>query len=266
MPFKDFLEDYSLFRKYYAEIPDTMDKMDKPAINMHCRDCKSVQTFNMTNEYWKPFGYTNVPLEDSKIQMKYLCESCKSFERHFDVFVSPELDYVYKYGQYPKWEIKIDNRLKEILVEHTETYKKGLICESQGYGIGAFAYYRRITEEIIEQLLDSVTDLIEPKHLPQYQEALEKTKRTTVTSDKIELVKDLLPESLRPNGMNPLSILHGELSKGIHNETDEECLEIASNIRKVLTYLVKRITESKKDANEFTEGMKSFLHKKSNNK
>ena len=30
----------------------------------------------------------------------------------------------------------------------SETLKKGLINESQGYGIGAFAYYRRIVEVV----------------------------------------------------------------------------------------------------------------------
>jgi hypothetical protein len=40
MPNKEFLENYSLFRKLKAKVPDTMDELAKPAINMFCRDCK----------------------------------------------------------------------------------------------------------------------------------------------------------------------------------------------------------------------------------
>ncbi|MFZ0548883.1 MAG: hypothetical protein WAM60_25760, partial [Candidatus Promineifilaceae bacterium] len=57
--------------------------------------------------------------------------------------------------------------------------------------------------------------------LEQYQFALAETKKTTITQDKINLVKDLLPAILRPDGMNPLSILHSSLSKGLHAESDE---------------------------------------------
>ncbi|MDZ7680350.1 MAG: hypothetical protein U5J63_01245 [Fodinibius sp.] len=98
--------------------------------------------------------------------------------------------------------------------ESSRHYKKGLICESQGYGIGAFSYYRRIVEDI-DDLLDEISSLLKGEELDKYQEALQKTKKTNVTQDKIELVKDLLPQILRPDNMNPLSTLHSTLSEGL---------------------------------------------------
>lgn len=239
-----------------------MDELDKPAINMICRDCDSVQTFNMTNEYYKPWGYSNVPLEDKKIRMTYQCQSCRSFTREFNVYVSPELDYIYKYGQYPEWEIKMDKSLEKTLGQHAKTFRKGLVCESQGYGIGAFAYYRRITEEIIDELLESITDLIDEENKTEYLNALEETKKTRVTQDKINLVKDLIPSILKPNGMNPLGILHSELSKGLHAEPDNVCLENANHIKNILTFLINQIIISKESAQDFTASMKSLLSKK----
>ena len=53
------------------------------------------------------------------------------------------------------------------------------------------------------------------------------------------------------------------LSKGLHGQSDESCLESAGNIKKILTYLVKRISESQQDGAEFSKGMKAFLDKKS---
>jgi hypothetical protein len=265
---KEFIEEYSLFRKFPIEhdLGNNVEHWYTTPINMKCHTCQSMETFNMTNGF-EHDGYNgyNIRPANRVFDLRYECQSCKSFERRFFIYVNEKVDKMYKVGQHPEWEIKMDKRLEKILGSHSKTYKNGLVCESQGYGIGAFSYYRRITEEIIDKLLNSLTDLLEPSQIERYNVALEKTKKTTVTSDKIDLVKDLLPQSLRPSGMNPLSILHSELSKGLHGQSDESCLESAGNIKKILIYLVKRISENQEDSAEFTEGMKAFLDKKSGN-
>lgn len=260
---KEFLEEYSLFRKFSLEVPRTLDLIPKPPINMVCRTCGSVQTFNMINNYSELHRYTNYPSADQKVRLLYECQSCKDFTRQFDIYISPDLDFVYKFGQFPEWEIKMDKNLESMIGKHSKTFRKGLVCESQGYGIGAFAYYRRITEEIIDELLDSISDLIEEEHKAEYQAALAKTKKTRVTQDKIDLVKDLLPSILKPNGMNPLGVLHSELSEGLHAETDQACLENANHIKTILTYLINQIILSRDSSKSFTESMKSLLEKKS---
>jgi hypothetical protein len=145
---------------------------------------------------------------------------------------------------------------------HSEYFKKGLICESQGYGIGAFAYYRRIVEEIIDGQLDEISNLLVGSELKVYREALEKTKQTIVTQEKIALVKDLLPPILRPNEMNPLGVLHSTLSEGLHEDTEETCLEKAASCREVLIFLVNQVQASKAASIGFTESMKKLLEKK----
>jgi hypothetical protein len=260
---KEFLEEYSLFRKLTLDVPSTMDKIPRPSINMECKNCANIQTFNMVNQYSQFHGYGNPPSGNEKVRLVYQCQSCKKFNRQFDVYISPDLDYVYKFGQYPEWEIQMDKNLENMLGKHAKTFRKGLVCESQGYGIGAFAYYRRITEEVIDELLDSIEDLIEEEHKAEYKIALEKTKQTRVTQDKIDLVKDLLPSILKPSGMNPLGVLHSELSEGLHAETDHACLENANHIKSILTFLINQIILSKNSSKGFTDSMKSLLEKKS---
>jgi len=266
MPNKEFLEEYPLLRKFKAELPSKLDAYPKPSINMFCRDCKSVQTFRMINDYHEFYRYSNVQAKDEKVRLLYQCQSCEKFTRQFHIYISPNLDYCYKFGQYPEWEIKMDRNLEITLDKHASTFRKGLVCESQGYGIGAFSYYRRITEIIIDELLDSITDLIEPEKKSEYAIALENTKKTRVTQDKIDLVKDLLPNILKPNGINPLGVLHSELSEGLHAETDEECLENANHVRDILTFLINQIISSKESAKQFTTSMKTLLEKKSGKK
>ncbi|MBS1649211.1 MAG: hypothetical protein JSR09_05840 [Bacteroidetes bacterium] len=266
MPNKEFLENYSLFRKFNADLPSTLDKFPTPPINMLCGTCNSVQTFNMINHMWEFHHYMNVEAADKQVRLQYLCQSCKSYTRQFHIYISPTLDYFYKFGQYPEWEIKIDKNLEKTLGKHSKTFRKGLVCESQGYGVGAFAYFRRITEDIIDELLDSISDLIDTENKAKYLAALEATKKTRVTQEKIDLVKDLLPTILRPNGMNPLGVLHSELSEGLHAETDENCLENASHIKDILTFLINQIITSKEASKQFTSSMKALLEKKATSK
>lgn len=260
---KEFLEEYSLFRRLEIAVPQTLNAIPKPPINMFCRDCGSIQTFNMINEYYEGYNVINTSSKDQKVRLLYKCQSCRKFTRQFNIYISSDLSYVYKFGQYPEWEIKIDKNFEKVLGKHEKTFRKGLVCESQGYGIGAFAYYRRITEEIIDELLDSILDLIDEEHKAEYSVALEKTKQTRVTQDKIDLVKDLLPSVLKPNGMNPLGVLHSELSEGLHAESDQACLENANHIKSILTFLINQIIQSKESAKAFSESMKTLLDKRS---
>lgn len=155
----------------------------------------------------------------------------------------------------------MDKDLEKLLGAHAYFYKNGLTCESQGYGIGAYAYFRRITEDVIGSLLDSIPDLIEPSEQERYKTALEATKKEKRADKKIALVKDLLPSSLRPDGMNPLNILHSALSKGLHGKTDEECMEQAERIRESLVFLVEQILRAKEGSKKFTANMKKLLEK-----
>ena len=195
--------------------------------------------------------------------LEYLCASCKSFFRYFLIRRDVDKSYFQKIGQYPPREITIEKDLNEILGEYDILYKKGLMNESFSHGIGAFAYYRRIIEEIINDLLEIIPDLMNGKEREEYIKALEEMKKTKQTDKKIALVKDLLPPILMPDGYNPLKTLYEILSEGIHGKSDEECLENAILIREILNFIVKKTLQSRKEQIEFTEKMKSLLKKRS---
>jgi hypothetical protein len=62
--------------------------------------------------------------------------------------------------------------------------------------------------------------------------------------------------------MNPLGVLHSELSEGLHAATDESCLENANHIKSILIFLINQIIQSKESAKSFTTSIKSLLDKK----
>lgn len=263
MPEKIFLETFPLYRKFNLKTQYTsLIYFDKCAINMKCLECNSNQTFTMRNDYYQN-RIDNDPSPKNKVlKLNYKCTHCEKFERFFMIHFSIDGKKVEKVGQFPPWEIKIEKTIEEILGNRTEYYKMGIINESQSYGIGAYAYYRRIVEEIIQELLESIEKLIPEAEKTKYIDALEQTKKTTVTEKKIELVKELLPINLQPDGLNPLSILHSALSEGLHNLPDSECLRIANEIRETIIYLITQIKEQESTAKKYSENMKKILESK----
>jgi len=66
-----------------------------------------------------------------------------------------------KVGQFPGPDISIDRQVQKVLqAEDMTLYKKGRIREAQSFGIGAFAYYRRLLESVISRLLEEVAELV----------------------------------------------------------------------------------------------------------
>lgn len=124
-------------------------------------------------------------------------------------------DFVEKVGQDPPWDITIDHRLEKILGPLGGLYKNGLICESQSYGIGAFAYYRRVLEELILIILGEVTELVPEADKAKYLDGLAKVKLEKNAESRLDMAKYLLPQSL-VFGVNPFETLYSNLSEGLH--------------------------------------------------
>ena len=59
----------------------------------------------------------------------------------------------------------------------------------------------------------------------------------------------------RPGGRNPVDALYGAFSDGIHNKTDDECIEIVDRMRLAFEYLFKTLQVSSEDAKEFVRAL-----------
>lgn len=295
MPNKKFLETYPLYRKINFDLQKPyfysggygsshsgtlISDIPKPAINMNCPVCDSAQTFNMINEFYvqeanSPFHRNQSP-NGKNFDLDYLCMGCKNFHYfffvEFGVTITKKKDgdlawsdgWVRKIGQKPEWNKEIDKSLVPILGKNANIYKQGLICESQSFGIGAYSYYRRVLENIISELLIQIESIIpEGDEKDIFTEALAKTKLEPIASNKIELVKDLLPRSLYVTNTNPLEVLYETTSVGLHEMDDEDCLEYAEAIRSCLIAVIKEIESHKGMNSGFTDGIRKLLDKKS---
>jgi hypothetical protein len=195
--------------------------------------------------------------------LTYVCSNCQETLKRFSLFASREEEgsgKSYKYGELPAYGVPTPARLLRLFGTDRELFLKGRRCENQGLGIGAFVYYRRVVENHKDQILTEIIKVTTKIGAPATMIAvLEKAKDEIQFSKALEMVKNAIPQSLLINGHNPLTLLHSALSGGLHEKTDERCLELAHGVRVVLIELADRLGQALKDEAELKTAITQLL-------
>jgi hypothetical protein len=259
-----FLETYPLYRKldvWVNEWPARMTLTLDVRLSLVCEGCNGVARTFAIEHQGSQAGATVVMLDTVAVVI-FRCTHCNETRHHFALLLSerPQREtkqtdgtprqlreeerrfFLQKVGQYPSLRREVPVSLRALIsAEDADLLKKGLTSEGTGYGIGAFAYYRRVVENVIDKLLDSLAAYASAEGDARFASAVAELKNAQQASHKIEAVKDLLPPSLRLGGFNPLGKVYEQLSVGIHELTDEECLDRANALLTVLTTLVWQV-------------------------
>ena len=74
------------------------------------------------------------------------------------------------------------------------------------------------------------------------------------------MAKDVIPDKLFINNQNPILALHHVLSGGVHNFSDERCLELARDVRVVLGALSERLSFVLKDDAEVGSALSNLMN------
>lgn len=168
--------------------------------------------------------------------------------------------YIRKIGQFPPFEINPDKEVLNFIKEDDrDFYKKALICLSQSFGIGAYAYLRRITENEILRIVESLGE-IQTVDGEKIRNLYEQYKSNRQMSSLIEGVYNHLPSGLKSLGTNPLKILYSHLSEGIHSDSEETCLKKAFGLDVVLRFTIKKLNEEKHELKEIRSVLKDLGH------
>lgn len=227
----------------FVKVEDLKDNLflKPPIIKLNCETCNGIRNFKSNNIF-----HLNDKLNE--IYIKYTCSNCDETIKIYSLLIVPSAESIYKFGEYPTFGSPTPTKLMNILGSERESFLKGRRCENQGLGIGAFTYYRRVVEnqknKLIEEIIKVATKLnISDEKIRQLHLAISETQFTNA----INIAKDSMPESLFINGHNPLLLLYRALSEGVHNLSDEKCLELAQDIRIVLGELATRLSQALKD-------------------
>jgi hypothetical protein len=168
----------------------------------------------------------------------------------------------FKFGEVPAFGPPTPARLIRLFGSDRDLFLKGRRCENQGLGIGAFTYYRRVVENHKNQILGEIIRVSQKIGAPKPTiELLEAAKTEVQFSKALVSVKDAIPQTLLINGHNPLTLLHRALI-GVHEQTDERCLELAQDVRVVLTELAERLGQALKDEAELNTAITRLMKAK----
>ncbi|MDI7226907.1 hypothetical protein QMM92_19730 [Leptospira santarosai] len=234
-----------------------------PELRLHCSSeaCNGMRFFRCTNNYILKEN------EERTLFLTYQCSNCQKSPKLFSLFLiaqESQKGKAYKFGELPLYGSPTPSKLIKLIGPDREVFLKGRQCENQGLGIGAFIYYRRVVENQKNRILTEIKKVAQKTGLRSEKYAIfDDAIKETQFSRAIDLVKDALPESLLIDGRDPLKLLHGALSEGVHNHEDEECLEIAHSIRIVLAELSERISIALKDENELKNAINLLDKRKS---
>lgn len=91
---------------------------------------------------------------------------------------------------------------------------------------------------------------------------LEDAKKEVQFTKAVEKIADAIPDALRIDGRNPLTLLHQALSRNLHAGSDEQCLEAAHAIRVVLAALAERMSLLLKEDAEVAKAVGKLLASK----
>jgi len=239
-----------------------------PKLYCSFEDCKGYKFFEMLYDNCQ----TDIGLRDVSInRLPFRCCNCKQTNYEFfleitstvrENAVSNSIFKIQKVGQFPRHGKAIPKKASKLIGKERNLFFKGAISENQGMGIGAFSYYRRVLDAQKDKIFDEVIKVL---NLSTGNETLiqelTEAKAENQFTNAVKKIKTALPDGLKINGHDPLSLLYSALSEGLHNHTDEECLENAQDIKMVLFQFSERLNSALKDDAELNSAVNRLAMK-----
>jgi len=268
MKFKDFLENVPPGKElqitdFFVQKAGGL-RTKTPQLQLHCKseECQGVRFFAATGDEWLSGDKYN------NVYLTYVCRNCRKEYKTYalgSVYDKESKKWnVIKYGEIPAYGPPTPSRAFKLIGGERDLFFLGRRNETQGMGIGAFVYYRRVIESqkirIFEELIRVINKISPDDAVIQ---ELEAAKNETQFTKAVESIKHALPQSLNINGYNPLTLLHSALSEGVHNHNDSECLELANSVRTVLFEFAERLGQALKEEAELNNAVNRLANKKS---
>ena len=166
--------------------------------------------------------------------------------------------FIQKVGAFPEIKVITDSIVTKYFSRETNTfYYKGLNALNQNFGIGAFAYFRRIIEKELINIISDIKSLPD-SHSAEIETLLIKHNANPKISTIYENVFEHLPNSLKTLGDNPIKLLYNQTSEGLHSLNEEVCLQKANSILQLLNFVIKKINEERSEIKSLRETIKSL--------
>jgi len=216
-------------------------------IDLFCVDCGSYSPFKRIIYSGDTQHHLHI-LPASKVSEKEIDLQCQRDQSHYyNFYFKVNNGLLMKIGQYPSFadlEVHKISKYKSLLKKDYRDFSKAIGLFSHGIGSGSFVYLRRIFENLIE----------ESKELALQEDTLDIDKYNQSRMDgKILILKDYLPTILVENRQ-----VYSILSKGIHELSEDECLDLFPTVELAIELILDEKLAVKEKQNKVRQ-LKQFI-------
>jgi hypothetical protein len=218
-------------------------------LDLHCAICKDTRPFRYPRGSMT--GHVTQKEDNDRIhRYHYVCTGCQSQPFICWVWVNPApKTWVQKIGQYPSVadlsSTEIKRYSKVLTPEDYSDLRRAVGLSAHGIGVGAFVYLRRIFERLIE----------EAHHTARQDSAWDENHfQQSRMPEKIGLLAPHLPDFLVEN-----KALYGILSKGLHELSEDECLEYFSITQRGIELILEEQIATKEKNEKIKQTKKTLL-------
>lgn len=266
--FENFIANEPPYKTFKLSVEDVkkISHLNDIRVELFCKNCGKPQTFvhyceqpimrnidgcfkyqmmRLTAE--QALHYTQEPPERP---LNYVLSfSCAKCNLEYFYIIHTDRETIKKIGQNPSFgELQGNeiNKYKSLLPKYFIEFKSALNCYSQGKGIAAFVYLRRILEDLVEKAFDSLQ--IKKTGDEKFLDKLKSVQRE----------QEIIPPDLE----EIKNAIYQILSKGVHEYEEQECLELFEYVKFVIIEILdKQLIQ--KERNEKIKNVKGKLLKKS---
>ena len=242
-------------------------RLNEVELELYCdhEKCKGKRIFRKTT------GTVEVATSNyTSTFVTFLCSNCREKTKEYSLAIKAEGQpeeahgWIYKFGELPQFGPRFNRKLYDLVGSDKDLLFKGLECESSGLGIGAFSYYRRVIENQRDRLFDQIIKVASKLELDkEFIEDVAAAKAEKSFSQSLKKITHSIPDILKIDGQNPLTLLHDALSVGLHDQNDPECLQAAGDIRMVLGAMAERMAQVVVENKELESAVKRLVQNRS---
>ncbi len=224
---KTFHLEMPLYRAYDLLVGSVKEKIYElmtfsGTIDAYCIWCKKESVFRSSPTSRWVLSQWLSQIENALQEFGWYCAHDNDHHYRSYYFTAKGSNISQKVGQWPSvadFQIPQAEKYRKILGEDQyKEFTRGIGIAAHGVGIGSFVYLRRVFENLIEEA--------HKKAQSEVDNLLEENYEGAKMDEKIKMLKDYLPEFLIENRS-----LYAILSKGIHDLSEEECLQYFETVK-----------------------------------
>jgi hypothetical protein len=233
-------------------------------ISVFCaeNECQRFQQWETLSSKQDQYAAFNAP-GAKFLKLDYLCRNCKrSIVTYFvHLSISETRAELTKVGQWPALSRAADPVVVAGWSDDDKLlYRDALTFRNSNKGIGALPYLRRIIERHLIDVLTLISGAHSRTPIPGFDPAkCDEVLKSHRFSDKLDFAKKFLPSGLVLAGYpNPIETLYQLFSEGLHELSEDECVDVFDRCKTAFEFVVRKLTEAKRDDEAYIQGLRQL--------